>query len=713
MLYQTLKVRRKAIPAEIKASYRKLALQAHPDRPGGSQGDFQKLQKAYEILMDAEKRAEYDKRLDKRYERLRNFTRPEPFAKVISPAGYKLADDQFYVFETAPEKVRCRLRYGDIVEYQQTQGCFVGLSADFFLYWCREGHDYATPLCHTASDFALSDIKIIQRSNLDRGKIHVAVPRFNLNRQHAKKGADDPSTADNPSTPFTAAGGRPNSTSRARKIWERLWLKEYVRMINQKLKILLPDEIYKRHAIEAEYAKELAQIQSKLALALRELSPEVSVASKTEKVADNETSSSHTETPFHSLILRNPKKEKNDFYNGTTAFNNPLSDDSIPNGLSGEPYHFYSTSQSHGGVESKFLSYLNDISSLGKSSLRGRRSLPSEGPISEDLLENSPNSSGRGSSTKRRSFLRMNNNQNDGEQFKNFIRRLTISEAATETDLESIISNEGINGTQRNYESEEEETFFQIHVVSEVSPPGSAKLPVKDASDLLEAFDSKNDNTTFTLSPPGASMTSFPSEMASTNGPLRKAAPSGAMPTCHGGANALPGGGSIGLGPAKPHPTAREGASRPLEDVKVEEVKGNGNSSPRVDNSTPNTIPDEDAGQLEDHLTPRVANTMFSQTTTHNIFKEEGKDAAQNGQKERMRSKTPLQGRKKAAHNKTLSFSKGDRDGLLGSADVRNIAKGASRPRSFDHLSAEELFQEEIGFIEEFMNQDKCCKKRR
>jgi len=62
--YQLLGVDRGADAAAIKASYRKLAMECHPDRHGGctdKEATFKSISEAYDVLKDPQKRAAYDR----------------------------------------------------------------------------------------------------------------------------------------------------------------------------------------------------------------------------------------------------------------------------------------------------------------------------------------------------------------------------------------------------------------------------------------------------------------------------------------------------------------------------------------------------------------------------------------------------------------------------------------------------------------------------
>lgn len=64
--YNTLGVPKTATQEEIKSAYRKLASKCHPDK-GGDTATFQKIQAAYDVLGDAEKRNEFDNPTPKVY----------------------------------------------------------------------------------------------------------------------------------------------------------------------------------------------------------------------------------------------------------------------------------------------------------------------------------------------------------------------------------------------------------------------------------------------------------------------------------------------------------------------------------------------------------------------------------------------------------------------------------------------------------------------
>ena len=67
-LYATLGVHRYASELEIRAAYRRRALEKHPDK-GGSHEAFLALINAFEVLSDPRVREDYDRDLEKRGER--------------------------------------------------------------------------------------------------------------------------------------------------------------------------------------------------------------------------------------------------------------------------------------------------------------------------------------------------------------------------------------------------------------------------------------------------------------------------------------------------------------------------------------------------------------------------------------------------------------------------------------------------------------------
>jgi len=58
--YKILGVDRNASPEEIKRAYYKLAQKYHPDKPGGDTEKFKKINEAYQILSNPQKKAQYD-----------------------------------------------------------------------------------------------------------------------------------------------------------------------------------------------------------------------------------------------------------------------------------------------------------------------------------------------------------------------------------------------------------------------------------------------------------------------------------------------------------------------------------------------------------------------------------------------------------------------------------------------------------------------------
>ncbi len=67
-LYNILGIAPNATPDEIKKRYRAMAMRFHPDRNSdeGAEARFNAIQKAYEVLSDAQRRADYDQKFNDR-----------------------------------------------------------------------------------------------------------------------------------------------------------------------------------------------------------------------------------------------------------------------------------------------------------------------------------------------------------------------------------------------------------------------------------------------------------------------------------------------------------------------------------------------------------------------------------------------------------------------------------------------------------------------
>ena len=67
-LYNILGVAPNASTDDIKKRYRSLAMRFHPDRnsDAGAEQRFNAIQRAYEVLTDAQRRAEYDQQMNDR-----------------------------------------------------------------------------------------------------------------------------------------------------------------------------------------------------------------------------------------------------------------------------------------------------------------------------------------------------------------------------------------------------------------------------------------------------------------------------------------------------------------------------------------------------------------------------------------------------------------------------------------------------------------------
>ncbi|KPI86154.1 putative DNAJ domain protein [Leptomonas seymouri] len=254
-LYDILGVAQSATTAEITTSYRKLALVYHPDRPDGSKDKFQELNSAYEMLGNPAGRSKYDTLL-KGKPALKNFKRPASMEKVERPVYTLLADLTFYEFEASPSKLRCSFHYGDGIEFNGKRGSFIGLAGDGCLYWSVNGRGYATPLCNAESDMALSNARILYRSNmglrrkpLERSWAGKHLPLQQQQRAATHSPVSTPPGSGPANFSKTTGGGGPR-LSEAERIREQLRNKERHRSATKRLEAVERDEAEERNDLE-------------------------------------------------------------------------------------------------------------------------------------------------------------------------------------------------------------------------------------------------------------------------------------------------------------------------------------------------------------------------------------------------------------------------------------------------------------------------------
>ena len=96
--YETLSVERSATETELKAAFRKQAMQLHPDRnPGDNEAEhrFKELNEAYEVLKDPDKRAAYDRFGHAAFEHGNGFAGAHGFGADFATTFSDIFDDLF------------------------------------------------------------------------------------------------------------------------------------------------------------------------------------------------------------------------------------------------------------------------------------------------------------------------------------------------------------------------------------------------------------------------------------------------------------------------------------------------------------------------------------------------------------------------------------------------------------------------------------------
>ncbi len=172
--YKVLGVRRKATPAEIKAAFRELARQNHPDVAGEANKDqFIAIKEAYEVLSDPERRSSFDAAL----------TYTETIARQREQAEAARAQSQGsrqQYFQTDPEPRKT----AQAAEHRVTSADMLRMTTLFNQGRLREAETKANEILEIdpRSPLALAVIADLART---RGDIVKAAKYYGLAAQYA------------------------------------------------------------------------------------------------------------------------------------------------------------------------------------------------------------------------------------------------------------------------------------------------------------------------------------------------------------------------------------------------------------------------------------------------------------------------------------------------------------------------------------------------
>ncbi|MEX2393193.1 MAG: DnaJ C-terminal domain-containing protein, partial [Actinomycetota bacterium] len=157
--YAILGVAKDASADEIKKTYRKLAMQYHPDRNPGKEGEekFKEVGEAYSVLSDPSKRAEYDK--------LRDAVRAGAAGYSGFPGGFRVSDFGF------GEEFNVEDLLNQIFGGAGTRGGFAGFGSQPRV---RRGRDVETTTTLSFEDAAAGAERTV-RFDLPEGRKEVKV----------------------------------------------------------------------------------------------------------------------------------------------------------------------------------------------------------------------------------------------------------------------------------------------------------------------------------------------------------------------------------------------------------------------------------------------------------------------------------------------------------------------------------------------------------